>query len=388
MTREKGKKVGKSGEGTASVLMFGLTPTMGGVETFIYNVVAHSDLERVHFEFLVTGDETPVYAEELENLCGAGCIHHVPEIRTNGMRGYREVARFFREKGEGYDWMHLNTCTAAKVFYCYPFSKRYGFKVLAHSHNGSGYKTSFNRLCRPVLRHATDRFVACSDVAADWLFGPATAAKTMIVKNGIDVDRFTFSESHRKAVRQELGIPTDAFVVGHVGRFAKQKNHRFLIEAFRELHVIDSQSVLLLVGTGDLEAEAKALVNRLGIDRNVVFAGLRDDTYRLYSAMDVFAMPSLYEGLPVVGVEACSSGLKCLYSTNVSQQADLIGTAVFLPLEDGPRHWAKRFAALREDAKNFAVRAQAGAAVKAAGYDIHLVARKINALYCGEEENI
>ena len=371
--------------GTASVLMFGLTPVMGGVETFIYNVVAHSDLERVHFEFLVTGDERPVYADELESLCGAGCIHHVPEIRTSGMKGYREVSRFFREHGGRYDWMHLNTCTAAKVLYCYPFSKRYGFKVLAHSHNGSGYKALFNSVCRPVLRHTSNRFAACSDVAAEWLFGSSAATRTMIVKNGVDVDRFAFSETHRKAIRREFGIPDNAFVVGHVGRFAEQKNHKFLIETFHELCSIDPESVLLLVGTGDLEVQSKELANKLGVDGNVVFAGLRGDTHRFYSAMDVFAMPSLYEGLPVVGAEACSAGLKCLYSTNVSRQVDLIGTAEFLPLEEGAQRWAQRLAELKGDAADFNARAQAGAAVKAAGYDISVVAKKLNALYCGEE---
>ena len=137
---------------------------------------------------------------------------------------------------------------------------------------------------------------------------------------------------------------------------------------------------------GYIKSVLSARSGRLSyIAGKVLFAGLRDDTYRLYSAMDAFAMPSVYEGLPVAGVEACSAGLRCLYSTNVSRQADLIGTADFLPLGAGPRCWARRLAELRGSASDFAARAQAAAAVKATGYDIRTVAGRLNALYCGEE---
>lgn len=367
-----------------TVLVLGLTPVMGGVETFIYNVVANSDLSRIHFEFLVVGDDDPVYAAELRNLCGPDCVHLIPSIRDKGFAGYRALLRFFWEKGGSCDWMHLNMCTATKVLYCFPFARRFGFRVLAHSHNGSSLKSRFHHLCRPLLVRTADEFAACSDVAAEWLFGPKAAKRARIVHNGVDVDRFAFSEDYRDDVRRELRIAVDAFVVGHVGRFAEQKNHSFLIKAFAELKRLVPDAVLLLVGTGELMEDAKNLVKQLGIEDSVVFAGLRDDTYRLYSAMDVFAMSSLYEGLPVVGVEACSSGLKCVYSSTVSRQADILGTADFLALEDGPEAWGGRLCELKDEIGAFD-RSQAAAVVKEAGYDIRMVAKDLNALYLGEE---
>ena len=372
--------------GSASVLMFGLTPIMGGVETFIYNVVAHSDLERIHFEFLVTGNERPVYADELESLCGAGCIHYVPEIRTSGMNGYRDVSRFFREHGERYDWMHLNTCTAAKVLYCYPFSKRCGFKVLAHSHTSSALGSQFHKLCRPLIRKASDYRLACSVSAAEWMFGSDCVRDARIINNGIDVDRFRFSELERERIRIMWGIPRDAFVVGHVGRFSKVKNHAYLLKVFAELAHYDPQSYLLLVGAGELESEIRSCCRDYGVSERVIIAGLQKDTAPYYSAMDAFVMPSLYEGLPVVGVEAASSGLGCYFSENVSRQAAILKPTKFISIEHLPSVWVAALLKDRNELRDFGRRRIAVDVVKSEGYDISSVAKIVDSIYLGNEK--
>ncbi|MBM6688324.1 glycosyltransferase [Collinsella tanakaei] len=381
----QGKHVQKDSRGDmVSVLMFGLTPVMGGVETFIYNVVAHSDLDRIHFEFLVAGDKKPVYADELEALCGTGCIHHVPEIRSSGLEGYREVSRFFRENGERFDWMHLNICTAAKVLYCYPFSKRCGFKVLTHSHTSSAFGTLFHRLGRPLLRNVSDCRLACSEPAAEWMFGGDYVRDTRIINNGIDVDRFRFSESERERIRTMYGIPQDAFVIGHVGRFSKVKNHTYLLRVFAELAQYDAQAYLLLIGAGELEGEIRSCCRNYEISERVIFPGLQEDTSPYYSAMDAFVMPSLYEGLPVVGVEAAASGLGCYFSGGVSRQAAILEKTRFLSIDENPSAWVDALLHDRDVLCDYAGRLFAGDTVKDAGYDICYVAKTIDDIYLEE----
>ena len=184
--------------------------------------------------------------------------------------------------------------------------------------------------------------MCCSELAGRWLFGNKEYDKGNIylLNNAIDLDKFKYNESLRKEKRKELGINDDTLVIGHVGRFVEQKNHRFLIDIFNEIHKKNNNSVLLLAGQGPLMDEIKNKVISLKLEKNVKFLGQRNDIDKLYQAFDVFLLPSLYEGLPVVGVEAQATGLLCELSNDMTKEIKVLDTTRFVSLNTSAEEWA------------------------------------------------
>lgn len=167
--------------------------------------------------------------------------------------------------------------------------------------------------------------------------------KVTVMPNAIDTEKFAYDPEARVVLREELGIPEDAFVVGHVGRFTYAKNHGFLLKIFAELLKQKSNSYLLLVGDGELKAKMENRTQDLGVAEKVVFTGSRLDTNKLYSVMDVFCLPSFYEGMPVVAWEAQANGLACILSKNISQEADLSRSVICLDPQK-PKSWVAALA--------------------------------------------
>ena len=184
-----------------------------------------------------------------------------------------------------------------------------------------------------AMRNATD-FLTCSRPAALDLFGEEAAQKAVILKYGIDTRRFAFSASVREECREELGLAGSDYVIGHIGRFAEQKNHRFLIDIFYEVSKVCPEARLLLLGEGTLQEEIRQRVSQYGLEDKVIFAGVTERTERYYCAMDVFVLPSLFEGLGIVNLEAQASGLSCVVSDAVPREVDVSGRMEFLPLGD------------------------------------------------------
>lgn len=307
----------------------------GGVEQVVMNYFRHIDRERVQFDFLVDADSTLVPTGEIEALGGRVIV--VPPYQK--LPSYeRELECLFREERWPIVHSHVN---ALSVF---PLgaAKRAGVPVrIAHSHSTAGKGEPLRGIMKSVLRnfsnvYPTHRF-ACGDLAGKWLFGDN--AKFELVRNAIDLDRFAFDRTVRSRVRKELHIPNDTLVIGNVGRFMSQKNHTFLIEAFRIFHCEHPDSLLLLVGEGGLRPKVETAARDAGIESCVRFLGQRSDVADLYQAFDVFALPSLYEGLCVVGVEAQRSGLPCVFSDAITKEISLTGKVRFLPIDD-PRVWA------------------------------------------------
>jgi glycosyltransferase EpsF len=200
-------------------------------------------------------------------------------------------------------------------------------------------------MLRPIARiFATDDF-ACGKKAAEWMYGKKRVASgdVWIMPNAVDVSRFAYDDAARKSLREELHIPQDACVIGHVGRFTYQKNHWLLLDIFRYLKERKTDTgrkyYLLLVGDGELFEEIKTLASPLG--ESVIFTGARADVNRLYSAMDVFCLPSFYEGMPVVAWEAQANGLACVFSDKVSREAGISEDSSFVSLDAGMEQWTK-----------------------------------------------
>lgn len=246
------------------------------------------------------------------------------------------LKQFFREKK--YRIVHSNINTLS-VFPLYA-AKKAGVPVrIAHSHSTSNQREWKKNLMKNALRPfskvwATDYF-ACSELAGRYLFGNKAFDKgeVKIIHNAIDVEKFKFDPEARKKLRKEIGIADDDFVVGHIGRFVEQKNHRFLIDVFAEVKKKKKNAKLVLIGQGPLREEIEQKVKDLGLEKDVFFLGQRSDTNKLYSVFDVFCLPSLYEGLPVVGVEAQANGVPCVFSDRITKET-IYNNAVMMDYED------------------------------------------------------
>ncbi|MDD3392076.1 MAG: glycosyltransferase family 1 protein [Bacilli bacterium] len=311
----------------------------GGVEAVVMNYYRHIDTNKIQFDFICDEDSTNIPYDEIEKLGGRVII--VPPYQKL-FRYQKELYKIFKLNNYKIVHSHINTLSVFPL----RIAKKAGIPVrIAHSHSTTNKKEKKKHLLKQLLKpfskvYAT-HFFACSELAGRWLFGDKTfdEGKVYILNNAIDVEKFAYNEKLRIKKRKELGISDDTLVIGHVGRFVEQKNHRFLIDIFDEIHKEKKDSLLLLVGQGPLEEEIKEKVKNLSLTNSVMFLGQRGDAHELYQAMDVFLLPSLYEGLPVVGVEAQASGLLCVFSDDMTKETKVLDSTILVSLSKDTNEW-------------------------------------------------
>lgn len=333
----------------------------GGLETMIMNYYRQMDRTKVQFDFLVHRDFRADYDDEIERL--GGRIYRIGRLIPWSGAYQRALDAFFAAHPE-YRVVHVHQdCLSAVILKA---AKKHGVPVrIAHSHNSSQDKNLKYLLKlyykRQIPTYATALF-ACGKDAGDWMFGgkPYT-----VVNNAIDAAQYRYRQARACEVRQALGIAEDAFVVGHVGRFSPVKNHTFLLDVFNELCRADERAVFMLVGDGELRKSMEDKAKAMGLEDRVLFTGMRSDVCDLMQAMDVFAFPSLYEGLPVSLVEAQAAGLPCVVSDRVPEACMLTGLVQRVSLEENARQWAERILAMRTT-----VRRDRYDEIAASGFDI------------------
>lgn len=346
----------------------------GGIETMIMNVYRHIDRERIQFDFLAHyGKPDADYNEEIRAL--GGRIYEMPRIKSttktyyNKFFEYRRALKDFFTEHQEYNIIHGHMTNTASIYM--PIAKKYGNVgcCIAHSHSehSAGGLTGMlsDILSKGITRYATDWF-ACSYTAAKWFYSKKDVdeGKVKIVTNGIDTQKFAYSPEVRERKRAELGLQ-DNFVIGNVARFFPPKNQNFLVSAMPCILEHMPEAVICFVGDGRDMPEAINLAKELGVYDKIRFLGLRSDVNELMQAFDVFAMPSFFEGLPLVGVEAQSAGLPCVFSDGITKEADLTGNVYYLPLADGEEKWARKIVSLKDfDRRDMSAK------VTAAGYDI------------------
>lgn len=311
----------------------------GGTQAFLMNVYRRIDRSKLQFDFLVEYPNRQFYDDEIESLGGR-------VYRTNVRKDANIIAftrKLRRVIGENdYRIVHVHTYSIG--YFCLREAKRCGIAVrIAHSHNNnmSGITLPLKMVMKFLYPVHANRLMACSDEAGRFLFGKRDF---MVVKNAIDVDKFVFDEKIRKDVRKELGLE-DSFVIGNVGRLHQQKNQTFLLEIFAEVSSTRPDARLLLVGDGPLRNELLAKASILGISDRITLLSNRSDMNRLYQAMDVFVLPSLYEGLGIVAIEAQSSGLPTICSNGVAEDARISPLFQRCALSDAPADWARTIVA-------------------------------------------
>jgi len=364
-------------------ISIGMT-VFGGVEQMLYQIYKNIDKKKIQFDFLSPNLTTyEIHKNEILNY--GGKIIELKANRNNlkGKLLYNIRLYKFLKKNK-YEIVHINSGVFLFVFQVAFMAKLCGVKkIIVHSHNAIKIKNKFKRNIINILKHflhgiSTDN-LACSELAAKSMFLERDLKDVKIIKNGIDIQKYKFNSEIRNKYRQELGIKKN-IVYGHIGRFETQKNHEFLIDIFYEIQKKQPEAVLLLIGEGNLKNKIINKVEELKITEKVKFLNLRQDVPELLQAMDCFILPSLYEGLPVVGIEAQTSGLPLICSETITNELKLLNNTKFILLNDDATVWAEEICKSNY-LENTEKRKEAYKMVKAAGYDIKAVSKEVEKIY-------
>lgn len=355
----------------------------GGVGMCLRNYRKHIDVRRARMDFFAPEEIPDFVIREIEAT--GGTARRVPGI-ANLPRYVWTVHRLLRTGH--YDIVHvnMNTLSLPALF----AAKLAGVPVrITHAHSSSHPRERLRHVVKcalaPFAKLFATRLLACSRLAGEFQFGHRAmmSGRVMVLPNAIDLARYGFQSEIRTALRRQYGLD-GKFVVGHVGRFVTQKNHAALMDIFAEVAQRREDAVLFLLGDGPLRAGIERRTAECGLADRVVFAGSAADGWRYYNLFDVFCLPSLYEGLPLVIVEAQANGLKCVTSTDVSPESDLTGRVTFLSLAEPQERWAE---ALTSEIVRGTDRASDSAAmcasIRSAGYDIVAAAGRLESAYCG-----
>lgn len=322
------------------ILYTGYSSNMGGIERFLINVCKNLDKNKFEVYILSFDGKNLYFQKELEQI---GIRFLNITSRTKNYQKYvKDLKKIYGEYD--FDVIHFNIMN----FSCFEriiLAKKYSqARLILHSHSASIQKvyrkTRFlDKVGRFFTRNIEYEKLACGQEAGEWLFDKK---EFLVLNNGIDVQEFQFNQNNRNEIRDEFNIKDNETVMGVIAKLEEQKNPRFLMDIFFEYQKLNSDSKLLLVGEGSLREELEEKARRLEIQDKVLFLGRRDDTEKIYSAMDIFVMPSWFEGFSIAIVEAQVNGLKCYTSTNVARESNIIGNVEFLSLEEAPKDWAQK----------------------------------------------
>lgn len=334
----------------------------GGMENFIMNLYRHIDRERIQFDFVVHLKQENAYTDEIRRL--GGRIYELPRLTSKPFANLRQLYRLVKENRYRIVIRHTpNALIAPQIF----AAKWAGARVICHSHNTTDPQKTLHRIGRFLLQSARIERFACSEEAGKWMFG--RHGRVRIVHNAIDIDQFCYSEEKRNRIRDEFAIGSGR-VYGHVANFIASKNHRFLIQIYKQISMADPDARFFCIGDGELKEQIEAEAEKLGIADRVFFTGIRYDVRDFMSCMDVLIFPSVFEGLPLTLIEAQAAGLPCLVSDAVTKDAEVTdGLVCFYPLEQPAQSWAKKAQEL-SDAASGKKRSCQREKIAAAGYDI------------------
>lgn len=344
-----------------------------GMMSVIMNYYRHLDRKRIQFDFLYFGEMEASHEKEILSLGGKTFFLG----NASFGREYKErLKAFFDEHRNEYTAVHCHPIWAAALVGS--IAKKSGVKhVISHSHSTKFSEKPIsairNRLMMPLIRKNSTDLVACSNDASR-LFGKNK--KVFVLHNAISVDRFIFDRDKREKIRAELSVDSDTFLIGHVGRFSVEKNHAFMIRVFSDIIKVLPNAKLLLVGDGGLRQQTEALAKELSMENNVIFTGKRHDIPDILSGMDVFWLPSLFEGVPLSVIEAQASGLACVLSSTITKEVDF-GSCIYADLND-TAEWVNAFVDAASKDEN---REKNGKKLFGGSYDIESETEKLFKYY-------
>lgn len=340
-----------------------------GITSVIKNYITAMERDELDLHFIAYSETPQTLKQYFGNYGTVYTLTDRKEQLWKYLRGLCQVLK------RGFDVMHIHGNSGTMLIEVV-IAKLYGVKnIIIHGHSTSTNHPVVNRILKAPMMRLADTCIACSKASGEWLYGnyPYT-----VLNNAIDLNRFRFSEVNREKYRDEFGIK-DEFLVGHIGHFTPQKNHFFLIDIFFEFHKLEPNSKLLLISDGPRFDQVKAKVAELGLQETVIFAGRRNDIAEIYSAMDLFLLPSNWEGLPLVMVEAQTNGLSLLVSDVITQDAKCTDRTFYKPLDHGALFWAEQLQQIKNSNFDRMVDDRGNIAEK--GFDIHTEAEKLRQIY-------
>ena len=308
----------------------------GGTQALLMNLYRNIDRSKVQFDFLVEYPDKQFYDDEIEQL--GGKVYYTSVRKDfNILKFQKQIEKVLKENK--YKIVHVHAYTIG--YFALKTAKNCGVPIrIAHSHSNNmtnDYKKYIKKIMQKMyLLYATD-FMACSKEAGNYLF---KNKKYLILNNAIDSKKFIFNPKIREKVRKELSLE-DSFVVGHVGRFKKEKNHAFLLNVFSNIIRNKKNAKLLLIGSGSLENDIKNQINDMNLNNKVIILNNRSDVNELLQAFDIFIFPSIYEGLGIVAIESQAAGTPILMSNGVPDEAIISPISKKMSLDESYENWAK-----------------------------------------------
>ncbi len=348
-----------------------------GIETMLMNYYRHMDHEKIQFDFLCNKSKLGAYDEEIKKLGGE--IYITPGLNPVKFFKYQKYMKNLFDKNKGLKILEAHN-GALGVYSLYAAKKNNIPYRIFHAHGASitfDIKWPLKMLCKTQILNVCNINFTCGVEAARCYFGNKNVSQNnyVLVRNAIDIGKFTYQELTRNKLRQQYNLE-DNILIGHVGRFMKQKNHNFLIDIFQQIHRLEPKARLVLLGDGELEEQIKDKLKNKNLLEYTLLLGNVANVNEWYQAFDAFVLPSIWEGLPVVGIEAQTASLPCFFSSEVTTEVDVSGTSVFLPL-DKPLDWAEK---ILDKTKNIS-RIDMTNIVTKSGYNIKHEAKMLQEYY-------
>lgn len=360
----------------------------GGIETMLMNLYRNIDRDKVQFDFLAHFGREAAYNDEIRAL--GGRIYEMPALRDETHVYYWRVfsyinalKKFFNEHKE-YKIIHCHMTNTAGIYM--PIAKKRGVTCcISHSHSTKAKIGTMGKvtdlLQKPIYKHATDMF-ACSEAAKNWFYSEEVlkSGKVKVIANAVDAEKFRFNPEKRMQMRKELNLG-DSLAVVCVARFRREKNQIFLMDVLKKFKENNEDVVFVFAGDGPCEDEVKARAKEYGLENNTRFLGMRPDVPDILQAADAFVLPSLWEGLPVTGIEAQASGLYCVVTDGVTEEMNALGMVDYLSLNDSLEKWCEHLLCAAKKP-----RCDTYEQMKLSGYDIHTTAPWLQEFYLSKHQ--
>lgn len=313
----------------------------GGAETMIMNLYRQIDRTKIQFDFIIHTKNHCDYTDEVLSL--GGKIYSFPKFTGNNVLKLRQIwSKFFEDHSE-YKILHSHVRSYASLYL--PVAKKFGVKTIIHSHstnNGKGLPAIAKSVLQFPLRFQANYYIGCSKEAGEWLFGKkiVNSNRYYMLKNAVNTHDFKFDEAKRERIRSEFNVSDGQLLIGTVGRLTTQKNPQGIIEICKALkETIGTKFKFVWVGTGSFKEKIESEIKNFGLEDTVILAGVRSDVPEIMMGMDIFILPSLFEGLPVVAVEAQASGLPCLLSDTITKDIAISNLVCYLPINGDYSEW-------------------------------------------------
>lgn len=288
----------------------------GGVESVVYNYCSHMNQSKYEWHLLYQHEPSQKNVDEFEKL--GFKLRRIPKKAKHPIKNYKATYKYLKDNEIEIVHCHMTLMNFIPLM----AAKKLGIKVrICHSHNSDArnkniFKKVFEMICKKLSISYATELVACGEDAGKYMYGNR---KFLILNNALDLKKFQYNIAMREKIRKQYHIDEEKIIIGHIGRFTEQKNHEFLLDVFEKVAKLNNKYILMLIGDGERRDFIEKKINELNIKDKVILTGIVNNTNEFYSAFDMFVLPSIWEGLPVVGIEAQIAGLPCLFANKIDE---------------------------------------------------------------------